>query len=380
MCSSLFSYFFRKGIESIHGVRTILLIRMEVQEAILILDHDELIHYLHIEIHMKGRHEELVGTNALSLAIQHMKSTAVIIKLIEMGGKELVMKEDARKSTTLFTAFTFNAPMEVISRLIDVGGKDLVLKKNEIGKTALNLACLRGDLDIISNVIDTGGQDLVSSKDQNGLGAIHYYFPDDYPNGNNRFDECFTLLLKEGILAQFGGEFGLGGLFIEEENIQRIIYDQWEDLAVFLELVIRSLHEEQKPPILHAAINAKAPRFIISMIIERFDFYDCILRTDSLNRLPIDVAVKVGLRWKKGMKVVTEATAESLQHPVIYVAAQYGLTWSNGMREIVESNVDEVVHGCDNLTGLSLFMVAANGNASDLSSIYGMLRINPERI
>ena len=51
--------------------------------------------------------------------------------------------------------------------------------------------------------------------------------------------------------------------------------------------------------------------------------------------------------------------------------------WSKLMRELVESNTEEVMYGFDDTTGLCLFMTAAIINYSDLSTIYGMMRINP---
>ena len=72
--------------------------------------------------------------------------------------------------------------------------------------------------------------------------------------------------------------------------------------------------------------------------------------------------------------------ADKQERPVIYVAAQYGLKWNNNgmMRELTESNREEVVYGIDEATSLRLFMLAAMGNCSDLSTIYGMMRLSPQ--
>lgn len=48
------------------------------------------------------------------------------------------------------------------------------------------------------------------------------------------------------------------------------------------------------------------------------------------------------------------------------------------MKELAEGNVDEMMNGCDSLTGLHVFMVSAMGDYNDLSGIYGMMRISPE--
>ena len=48
------------------------------------------------------------------------------------------------------------------------------------------------------------------------------------------------------------------------------------------------------------------------------------------------------------------------------------------MKEQIEADVDEIMNGHDSLTGLRLFMVAAMGEYNDLSSIYAMMKMNPE--
>ena len=50
------------------------------------------------------------------------------------------------------------------------------------------------------------------------------------------------------------------------------------------------------------------------------------------------------------------------------------------MNELAEENTAEVMSGCDSLTGLRLFMVAAMCDYHDLSGIYGMMRMSPEII
>jgi len=131
---------------------------------------------------------------------------------------------------------------------------------------------------------------------------------------------------------------------------------------------------ESPPPILQAAIIAKAPQRIIADIINRFD---SISIKDSFGRYPIYVAIEKGLEWTEGMQEVIEAISVKQQRPIIHVAAQYGLSWRDCMSELVKSNVDDVVNGTDSLTGLRLFMLAAMDKNSDLSSIYGMMRMSP---
>ena len=63
--------------------------------------------------------------------------------------------------------------------------------------------------------------------------------------------------------------------------------------------------------------------------------------------------------------------------PTIYVAAQHGIQWRNYMRDLVDSNTEELVYGFDSDTSLRVFMLAAMGNYSDLSTVYGIMRKSP---
>ena len=82
---------------------------------------------------------------------------------------------------------------------------------------------------------------------------------------------------------------------------------------------------------------------------------------------------------KQKVNSVIEATAISQQCSCIHIAAKYGLRWSMHTKDLAESNADEVVNRCNSSTGLCLFMVAAmmNDGFRDLSSIYGLMRMNP---
>lgn len=205
-------------------------------------------------------------------------------------------------------------------------------------------------------------------------------------------------MIKEGLLTELGGEFGITGLFScnDEENnlspsqynsacgMQEKIYSKWENyIAPSLESVIVSL-EHKKVLILHATIMVKALQHAINDTINRFD---CILSKDSLGRYPIHVAVEIDLGedneiMKQVMSIILEATAAAQQRPVIYVATEYGLKWNICVKELVESNIEEVVDSYDGLTGLRLFMLAAmgskEGGCCDLNSIYGLMRMSPE--
>ena len=304
----------------------------------------------------------------------------VLSKLIEVGGRNLVMEKNGDGDTALHLACRHNFPIELVSRLIDIGGRELIMETNNFEDTPLHDACKNelSQFDAISQLINIGGQAIVNERNNDGLHALHCFYTHRHHEEHITFGDAFMLILQAGITAEIGGEFGIGGLFnvlpSNDDEVQKKVYDEWENLASSLEKVVATPQWRQSP-LLHAAIVAKAPRHVIIDITNRFQ---CVLMKDSLNRYPIDVAVQQGLEWNGGMQELMEATASAQQRPIIFLAAQYGLKWRNHMSEIVDSHLkEEMKKDIDEVTGLHLFMLAAMGNNSDLSSIYGIMRKCP---
>ena len=326
------------------------------------------------------------GETALHFACGNRNmSQVIVLNLIEAGGKELLMTRDKDGKTALHYACGHgNVSLDIISKLIDVGGKEMVRMSDRYGKTALHFAvCRNGDvsLDIISKLIEVGGQELLTHKSQNGDIALHYgYF---FFESFGRCDDSFVLLVKECILANVGGEFGIGGLFhVATKKVQNIIYKKWQKLLPALKLAIESLQEEHQPPLLHAVILARAPTHVICDIVNQFEY--SLLKTDRIGRYPIEVAFQESLGWREGLKLIVEATVAAQRQKwcpsrILNSAAWYGLKWKNHMKELAEANVEEIMNGYDDLTGLHLFMIAAMGENNDLSAIYGVMRMSPER-
>ncbi len=105
---------------------------------------NELLQYLHEEIEEKGKHKVVMqkdesnhrGSTTLTLAMTRQEN-AVALKLIEIGGKELVMEKNNYQFTSLHHAFEYNAAFEVILKIIiEVGGREIVMEKNDEGWTA----------------------------------------------------------------------------------------------------------------------------------------------------------------------------------------------------------------------------------------------------
>ena len=404
--------------------------KMNIIEAIKTLDNNELLQFIK-ETERRGNHGELMqicesdqdeegnllmNCTALQLSLKHRNSTEVVLKLIEVGGRQLVMGKDGNGENAMHFACYYNASFEVILKLIEIGEREIVLEKSEgFGANSLHWACVHSDasLKVIQKLVELGGQELVLAEDKNGDTPLHNAFRNknvsveiikkliavggreilelknedgetalfyDYFNWmcsffneqNPNYYDIFALLVREGIIFKVGGEYGLGGIFNSvDRKVQTQIYDKWEKFAPSLKLVMESFQE----PILQAAILARVPSHIIQEIANH---YDCVLNTDSQNRYPICVAMEEGLEWDKGMQHIVNTTAISMKRPIAFVAAEYGLKWNNHMKEVVESSIHELIDGHDSLSRLRLFMVAASGDHCDLNSIYSMMRMSPE--
>ena len=309
-------------------------------------------------------------------------SIEIISEMFDIGGKELLMMTNSGGDTALNVAILEQyVSMEIISKMLDMGGRELVMMSNLTGETAFHFAFFNRNIsvEVISKMLDMGGKELLTKENEEGNTALHdYYFYQQYHE--SIFNDAFELLLKQSILAEVGGEFGIGGLFnlaTHQQEIQSRIYEKWYEVSPVLKSVLASLQDQHQPPILHAAILTKAPLHIIQDIIDEFE--NIVLKTDSLNRSPLVVALEEGLGWNDGLEYVVEATAlEHQQLSYIYTAAQYGLKWTHYMKELAKENGEEIMNGHDSLTGLRLFMVAAMGDYHDLSSIYSMMRMSPE--
>ena len=358
------------------------------------------------ELLMMKNHD---GDTALHWAYKNKNvSLDIVLKFIKMGGRELLKMKNQDGDTALHSAYkNKNASVDKVLKLIEAGGRKLVMMKNRHGYTALH-SIFWGEEnisgDIVSKLIKVAGRELLMNEIYVGL--LNDHFSSRNGNFNASFDESLfgddgdfvesyfgsndkensnnsiAFLVKEFILSNIGGEFGIGGLFnVARQKIQDKIYQKWKTLSPALKSAIKSLQEEhsqQPPPILHAAIITKAPLHVIQDIITQFEY--SVLQTDSLNRYPLVVALEEGLCWNKGLKQVVEATVVAQQKDKsIYTAAQIGLKWRyQYMKELAEANADEIYNGYDSSTGLRVFMVAAMGGHHDLSGIYGMMRMSPE--
>lgn len=140
------------------------------------------------------------------------------------------------------------------------------MEKDWNGDNALHIACCRNaTIEVISMLIEVGGRELLMKKNdhiQGGI-ALHCDFFNPSNNNDGAVNNIWVLMIKESIVTQVGGEFGIGSIFnVETKRCQDQIYSKWESIVPSLKIAMSSL-PNQEIPILHAAILSKAPKYII---------------------------------------------------------------------------------------------------------------------
>ena len=80
--------------------------------------------------------------DCLHAACRQNDSTEVISKIVDIGGKELVIKKFNGEYTVLYTVICCcHTRIEVISKLVEVAGRELVMEERSDGNTVLHTAC-----------------------------------------------------------------------------------------------------------------------------------------------------------------------------------------------------------------------------------------------
>jgi predicted P-loop ATPase/GTPase len=97
--------------------------------------------------------------------------------------------------TCLHRACCHRTPDDIIKAIIDIGGKELVMKVDLSDRTALHYACRNGaSYNIIKILIEVGGKDLVMAKSGNGNNAMHWFSYDKRTkNYNKKIDLIFQV-------------------------------------------------------------------------------------------------------------------------------------------------------------------------------------------
>jgi hypothetical protein len=99
--------------------------------------------------------------------------------------------------TCLHLAWYRDPPDNIIKAMIDIGGKELVIKIDINDRTALHWACYNGaSYNIIRMLIEVGGKDLVMAKNDNGNTALHDLCW--FIEGHTKVAEKVKLILQVG--------------------------------------------------------------------------------------------------------------------------------------------------------------------------------------
>ena len=352
----------------------------------------------------------------LNYAIDIEVSLEIMYRMIEIGGKDFLLKTSIRDCTALHYIFVHNRRLQLVPKLLEIGGRDLVMKRNKYsGYTALHFACLNEDSDdndeatkkliefggkklvmikdhdgntalhhvskcvislkTIKMMIDVGGKDLLKKKNNEGYRVVQDLALTEDPDTNDDIDETLVLLIKEGIYHNVGGEFSLGGLLVNE-----IIEDWYRLWDRRLWLVLRNVYRQiqleapnKSLPFLHSMIMIRTVTDVIRMLISLC--VGIVSMKDSLGRDALDVAIEMKRPYEQGLKEILEETAKTNGWDILHCAAERGLPWNNGMQKLVIENLGEAVNGVNKETGLKLFMTAAIGG--DLDTIYSLTRMDP---
>eukprot|EP00979_Chaetoceros_neogracilis_P004242 scaffold746_cov293-Chaetoceros_neogracile.AAC.30 len=81
------------------------------------------------------------GRTCLRAACNQDTPDDIIQAMLDIGGRESIMKMDIYNCTVLHSACRFGRSYNIIKMLIEVGGKDLVMAKSKCGDTALHDLC-----------------------------------------------------------------------------------------------------------------------------------------------------------------------------------------------------------------------------------------------
>lgn len=111
----------------------------------------------------------------LSCYTSGSKDYDVVMKLLDVGGKDITLQKDSDGINSLHYLCSYSAPEAVIIKMIEVGGRELVFAKNRDGWNSLFYACCynSSNSDIIMKLIEVGGgRDIIIEKDNDGENVL----------------------------------------------------------------------------------------------------------------------------------------------------------------------------------------------------------------
>ena len=284
------------------------------------------------------------GGTALQCLLRRRKkniSLAIVSKLVEIGGKDLVVDKDKNGMNALqwgCCKMTKKASVEVISKLIEVGGRDIVMERgNRFGYTALHYEVHRGiaSVERILKLVEIGGTDLVMAKDRSGKTVLHI--------------ACRNHLVSHDVISKL---IEIGGikLVMETDDVERTaLYStyfgsftiQFNDI---FELLIKiGIQAKTGGEFEIGSLFNVAPKDVQEQIYRRWEELapslervlgslqqqPPILHASILGKAPANIIRNIATQFNCTL------TQDSMNRYPIDVALNSGLKWNEGVDSIV---------------------------------------------
>lgn len=129
------------------------------------------------------------GVTALFWAVRRNADPALIERMVEIGGKELVLLYNTYHENVLHNAALCGKPFHIVKTILDAGKMGVLLKQDLLGNTPLHYACAWGVSDeAVIYMAQFGGKQILMTKNKK----------DQVPTSNKRS--------LQKILSDIGGE------------------------------------------------------------------------------------------------------------------------------------------------------------------------------
>jgi ankyrin repeat protein len=118
-----------------------------------------------ISVRRQNRH----GVTALFWAIRRGADHCLVEKMVEIGGKELVLLTNKYKENVLHNAAFCGSRYDVYKTILDAGEKDVLLQRDRLGNTPMHYSCAWGvSIRAIEYMAEIGGRDALMVKNNEG--------------------------------------------------------------------------------------------------------------------------------------------------------------------------------------------------------------------
>jgi ankyrin repeat protein len=109
------------------------------------------------------------GITALFWAVRSRADHSLVKKMVEIGGKELVLITNKYGENVLHNAAFCGSQYDVYKTILDAGEKELLLQRDRFGNTAMHYSCAWGvSIRAIEYMADMGGQEALMVKNNKG--------------------------------------------------------------------------------------------------------------------------------------------------------------------------------------------------------------------